>query len=160
MGEDIVLELKLFLRLNMRHPMRFLIMLYLYWRKLNVTSLNVKFWLIELTELARVMLKSNSKKLCKSIIVRFSTFRHRTKFYRSRSKLKNNVKVKLDLKKRRCTIFTKAIEMTKQSNVVAYVTVDINCRLKVVFKNGRSKFFTDGDSLKRAIEKKKVINSV
>ena len=106
------------------------------------------------------MLKSNSKKLCKSIIVRFSTFRHRTKFYRSRSKLKNNVKVKLDLKKRRCTIFTKAIEMTKQSNVVAYVTVDINCRLKVVFKNGRSKFFTDGDSLKRAIEKKKVINSV
>ena len=50
--------------------------------------------------------------------------------------------------------------MTKQSNVVAYVTVDINCRLKVVFKNGRSKFFTDGDSLKRAIEKKKVINSV
>ena len=35
----------------------------------------------------------NSKKLCKSVIVRFSTFRHRTKFYRSRSKLKNNVKI-------------------------------------------------------------------
>ena len=105
------------------------------------------------------MLKNNSKKLCKSIIVRFSTFRHRTKFYRSRSKLKNNVKVNLDLTKRRCTIFTKAIETTKQSNVVAYVTVDINCWLKVVFKNGRIKFFTDGHSLKRAIEKKKVINS-
>ena len=35
----------------------------------------------------------NSKKICESIIVRFSTSRYRTKFYRSRSKLKNNVKV-------------------------------------------------------------------
>ena len=84
--------------------------------------------------------EKNSRKLCKSIIVRFSTFRHRTKFYRSRSKLKNNVKVKLDLTKNRYTIFTKAIETAKPSNVVDYVMVDINCRLKVVFKNGRSKF--------------------
>ena len=58
------------------------------------------------------------------VIVRFSTFRHRTKFYRSRSKLKNNVKVKprileslalkLDLTGSRYTIFTKAIETGKQ----------------------------------------------
>ena len=80
--------------------------------------------------------EKNSKKLCKNIIVRFSTFRHRTKFYRSTSKLKNNVKAKLDLTKSRYTIFTKAIETAKQSNVVYYVMVDINCRLKVVFKNG------------------------
>ena len=53
--------------------------------------------------------EKNSKKLCKSIIVRFSTFRHRTKFYRSRSKLKNNAKAKLDLTKSRYTIFTTAI---------------------------------------------------
>ena len=84
--------------------------------------------MIELTELGRVMLKKTS------------TFRHRTKFYWSRSKLKNNVKVKLDLTKSRYTIFTKAIETANQSNVVDYVMVDINCRLKVVFKNGRSKF--------------------
>ena len=100
--------------------------------------------------------EKNSKKSCKSIIVRFSTFRHRTKFYRNRSKLKNDVKVKLNLTKSTYTIFTKAIETAKQSNVVDYVMVDINCRLKLVFKNGRRKFFTDVDSLKRAIEDEEI----
>ena len=66
--------------------------------------------------------------------------------------LKNNVKVKLDLTKSRYTIFTRAIETAKQSNVVDYVMVDINCQLKVVFNNGRSKFFTDGNNLNHAIE--------
>ena len=33
---------------------------------------------------------------CKSIIVRFTTFRYRTMFYGSRANLKNNVKLKLD----------------------------------------------------------------
>ena len=96
--------------------------------------------------------EKNSKKLCKSIIIRFSIFRHRTKVCRIRSKLKKNVKVKLDLTESRYTIFTKAIEATKLSNVVDYVMVETNCRLKLVFKNGRSKCFTDGDSLKHAIE--------
>ena len=81
----------------------------------------------------------SSKKLCKGMIVRFSTFTHRTKFYRSRY-----------------TIFTKAIETGKQSNVVDYIMVDINCRLKVVFKHGLSKIFTDFDSLKRAIEEEEI----
>ena len=36
---------------------------------------------------------------CKSIIVRFTTFRHRTMFYHSRKNLKRNVKVKLVLLK-------------------------------------------------------------
>ena len=37
---------------------------------------------------------------CKSIIVRFTTFRHRTMFYYSKKNLKRNVKVKLDLPKK------------------------------------------------------------
>ena len=37
---------------------------------------------------------------CKSIIVSFATFRHRTMFYRGRANLKNNVKLKLDLTKK------------------------------------------------------------
>ena len=52
--------------------------------------------------------KTNAR--CKSIIVRFTTFRHRTMFYRSRANLKNNVKLKLNLTKSRWKIFTKAIE--------------------------------------------------
>ena len=34
--------------------------------------------------------------------------------------------------------------------------VDINSQLKVASKNGRSKFFNDGDSLKRAIEEEEI----
>ena len=90
---------------------------------------------------------------CKSIIVRFTTFRYRTMFYGSRANLKNNVKLKLDLTKNRYKIFTKAIETVKRYDNINYVMVDINCRLKVVFKYGSDKFFTDIMSLKEILEK-------
>ena len=90
---------------------------------------------------------------CKSIIVRFTTFRYRTMFYGSRANLKNNVKLKLDLTKNRYKIFTKAIETVKRYDNINYVMVDINCRLKVVFKYGSDKFFTDIMSLKEIFEK-------
>ena len=94
--------------------------------------------------------------LCKSVIVRFTTFRHRTMFYRNRSKLKNNAKVKLDLTRKRYMTFTRALESVKKVSIVDYVMVDINCRLKVVFKSGRSKFFIDDDSLNEAIEHERI----
>ena len=62
----------------------------------------------------KVYVNKNSKQICKSIIVRSSTFRHRTKLHRSRSKLKNIVNVNLDLTKSRYTIFPKAIETADQ----------------------------------------------
>ena len=42
--------------------------------------------------------------------------------------------------------------MTKQSNVLNYVMIDIKRQLKVVLKNGQNKFFIDGNSLKHTIE--------
>ena len=94
--------------------------------------------------------------LCKSIIVRFTTFRHRTMFNRNRNKLKNNAKVKLDLTRKRYMTFTRALESVKKVSIVDYVMVDINCRLKVVFKSDRSKFFNDDDSLNEAIEQERI----
>ena len=44
---------------------------------------------------------------CKSIILHFTTFRHRAMSYWSRANL---IKLKLDLTKNKCKIFTKAIE--------------------------------------------------
>ena len=67
---------------------------------------------------------------CKSMIVCFTTFGHRTMFYRSRANLKNNVKLKLDSTKNRYKIFTKTIETVKSYDNVNYVMVDISCRLK------------------------------
>ena len=39
---------------------------------------------------------------------------------------------------------------------VGYVIADINCCLKVVLRSGRSKFFSDDDSLNEAIEHKRI----
>ena len=71
--------------------------------------------------------------------------------YRSTANLKNNVKLKLDLTKY-STRFLQ-IETVKRYDNVNYLIVDINCRLKVVFKDGRGKFFTDIMSLKEILEK-------
>ena len=89
----------------------------------------------------------------KSIIVRFTTFRNRTMFLRSRANLKNNVKLTLDLTKNRYKTFTRAIETVKSYDNVNCAMVDINCRLKVALKDESSKFFTDIMSLKEILEK-------
>ena len=87
---------------------------------------------------------------CKSIIVRFSTFRHRILFYQNRNKL-HNAKVRLDLTKKRYKIFANAIKFVKEYKKVEYVMVDINCRLKVFFRNGCSSFFGNISDLKNLI---------
>ena len=76
----------------------------------------------------------------KSIIVWFTTFQHRTIFYHSRTNLKRNVKLKLDLTKKRYSIITEVIQLVKNNKVVKFVMADINCHLKVVFKDGYSPF--------------------
>ena len=48
--------------------------------------------------------------------------------------------------------FARALESVKKVSIADYVIVDINCSFKVVFKSGRSKFFSDDDSLNEAIE--------
>ena len=51
----------------------------------------------------------NSKNIkCKSIIVRFTTFHHRTPFYRAKKKFKKCEKVKLDLTKKRFNLLVEA----------------------------------------------------
>ena len=90
---------------------------------------------------------------CKSIIVSFIKFRHRTMFYGSWANLKNNVKLKLDLTKNRHTIFTITIETIKSYDNVNYVMVEINCQLKVVFKAGSDKFFAENMNFKEILEK-------
>ena len=96
---------------------------------------------------------STSGKKSKSIIVRFTTFRHRNMFYHGRKNLKHNVKVKMDLTKKRYSISSDALKLSKNFENVNFVMVDINCRLKVVFKNGSSKFFSDCDNLREILNK-------
>ena len=65
----------------------------------------------------------------RQIIVRFTTFRHRTKFYKAR-KTFSGIRVSLDLTKRRYALL-KAARRAVEGNVrVKFVYADVNCRLK------------------------------
>ena len=46
-------------------------------------------------------LDASSNSYCKSIIIRFTTLRHKTMFYRAKNKLKRAVRIKVDLTKSR-----------------------------------------------------------
>ena len=74
------------------------------------------------------------------------TFQHRTMFYH-RKNPKRNVKVKLDLTKKCYLIFTEAMQLVKDKKAVKFVMADMNCCLKLVFKDDNSLFFTDCDNL-------------
>ena len=58
-------------------------------------------------------------------------FRHRTFVYRARKKLRNDVKIRLDLTKERHTLFLEANNVVKGNNDVKFCFVDITCRLKI-----------------------------
>ena len=78
------------------------------------------------------------------------SFRHRTMFYRNRKRLKD-VRIKLDLTKRRYKILKDAIDLAKEQPDLKYVYADVNYHLKVVFKDGSSNFFNDINDLKSII---------
>ena len=85
-----------------------------------------------------------NKKKCYSIIVCFMSFRHRTMFYRNRKHL-NDVRIKLDMTKRRYGNLKDAIDLAKDLPDLDYIFADVNCHLKVIFKDYTSKFFNDID---------------
>ena len=92
-----------------------------------------------------------TNKTCRSVIVGFTSFKHRTSIYRNRNILKN-VRVKLDSTKKRHNILKSARSIADGKQDVNYVFADINCRLKVVFKDGTSEFFEDISELNELIE--------
>ena len=79
-----------------------------------------------------------TNKTCCSVIVRFTSFKHRTSIYRNRNILKD-VKGQ-DLTKKRYNILKSARSIADEKQDVNYVFTDVNCRLKVVFKDGTSEF--------------------
>ena len=78
---------------------------------------------------------NKTKKSCKSIIVRFTTFRHRTMVYRAKKNMKNNVRVKLDLTKKRYNLFMSANKFVANNDSVKFCYTDINCRPKIKWQD-------------------------
>ena len=76
-----------------------------------------------------------------AIIVKFSTFRHRTLFYRARKKLKNGINLHIDLTKRRFNLLLDAQSFIQDKENVKYVYDDIHCNLKIRFSDNSEKIF-------------------
>ena len=82
-----------------------------------------------------------------SIIVRFTTFRHKTLFYKNRKKIKSGARIRLDLTKDRYNLLVSARERVNNCPEMNYVYADINCRLKVNLADERHKFFESMEEL-------------
>ena len=94
-------------------------------------------------------LDASSNNYCKSIIIRFTTFRHRTMFYRAKNKLKRGVRIKLDLTKSRYGLLKRAKDHVKEVPSIKFCYADINCHLKVKFnaENQKNIFVSSFDNL-------------
>ena len=80
--------------------------------------------------------------MCKSIIVRFKTFRHRTAFYRVRRSIGNRVQVRLALIKRRYDILKAGNEYIKSiGHTAKFYYADINCQVKIKWGDNAEEFF-------------------
>ena len=95
-----------------------------------------------------------TSKKCKSIIVRFTTFRHRTLFYRARKNLKSGFKVKLDLTKSRFNLLKKANNHVKEIPAISFCYADVNCRLRVKFHDANQEdiFFATFEELRDIVD--------
>ena len=82
--------------------------------------------------------------------MRFTTFQHRTLFYRARKNLKTGFKVKLDLTKSRFNLLKKANDTVKEIPAISFCYADVNCRLRVKFHDAKQEdiFFSIFDELR------------
>ena len=99
-------------------------------------------------------LDAASNNYCKSIIIRFITFRHRTMFYRAKNKLKRGVRIKLDLTKSRYDLLKRANDHLKELPFIKFCYADVNCRLKVKFNDENQKdiFFSSFDDFRDIVD--------
>ena len=99
-------------------------------------------------------LDASSNNCYKSIIVYFTTFRHRTMFYRAKNKLKRGVRIKLDLTKSRYDLLKRANDHVKEVPSIKFCYADVNCRLKVKSNDENQKdiFFSFFDDLRDVLD--------
>ena len=74
------------------------------------------------------------------VIVTFTTFRHRTLFYRKPKTLKGK-SVHLDLTNSRLKLLNDAKNLISSRCDIAFCCADINCRCKVRYSDGKELFF-------------------
>lgn len=71
--------------------------------------------------------------------------------YRNRKKVKDDVKVKVDLTRRRLRILTEPIKFGKSNNRVDFVFADVNCKLVAKLINGSYVLFDSPNNLEQKL---------
>ena len=90
-------------------------------------------------------------KRTRQMIVRFTTWRHRTAVYRTRKSC-NQYKIRLDLTKRRLDTIIKTTEMLQEKGLQGFTFADVNCRLCAKIGNDFH-YFNDEDDLTSIIDR-------
>ena len=82
-----------------------------------------------------------------AIAIKFTTFRHRTLFFGARRKLENGVKLHVDLSKKRFKLLLDAQKYVENVQEAQFVYANVNCNMKVKFRNNEESFFTSMQEL-------------
>ena len=82
-----------------------------------------------------------------AIVIKFTTFRHRTLFFGVRRKLKNSVKLHVNLSKKRFKLLLDAQKYVENVQEAQFVYANVNCNMKVKFRNIEESFFTSMQEL-------------
>ena len=90
---------------------------------------------------------NDTGKTMQSIIVRFTTFRCRTLFYKNRQKIKTGAQIRIDLTKDHYNLLVWARKRVNNCREVNYVYAGISCRLKVKLADESHKFFESMEEL-------------
>ena len=87
---------------------------------------------------------------CKSIIVRFNTFRHRTLLYRAKKdiKQKKGYKIRLGLTKRYYLMLSEANKLASDNQDANFCYANLNCRLKIRWNDNQEDFFDTLEDLR------------
>ena len=90
-----------------------------------------------------------SKKKCKSIIVKFISFRYRIKTDRHKKNLDDGVTAHVDLTKKLHLLLMKVNDLVRNRDEVLFCYADINCRLKCKWadKSKQDQFFSSLNEL-------------
>lgn len=106
----------------------------------------------------KVKQDDKGKDLPRAIIVKFKSWTSRTEVYQKRPKkkgkdTKGGVRFNLDLTKRRLKLKFKAIDATKDMEVVDFVFADVNCSIGMRLKSGKFLFFNSDYELDEILKK-------
>ena len=92
---------------------------------------------------------------CKSIIVRFNTFRHWTLLYRAKKEIKHKkgYKIRLDFTKRRYLMPSEANKLASDNQNANFCYADVNCRLKIRWNDNQEDFFDTLEDLRDLLDR-------